>query len=816
MFPVLIKVDDFKLYPDMKNWESLINLSSSHNLPMDFGILSTQDQEIDLLIEWIKKNITEKISFFRHGHLHEKFEFNSSQEKFLNAMSKSKDFETKIFGTELKGFGAPWNQMSEEFKEFYYKNFPSNYLYYPDMDTKTNKFNPNFKYNKERKLVSIQYHISFELKNKHYDPDFKFFKEDSAGRLEKGLPLVLQIHPQRWSANGIKEFTDIINYLSEKKAIFLNPTDFIKYTTDTLYENNEHKNRKINISINGKTKKIDLINNIRKKHEIDQILKNEISWYKIQFEDNFLKKTIHFIEKILNSIKESHSNPTILDTGCGVGSWIYILDLIFPNSVKIGIEASANAAKLCGEILNLLEVKNFHILNEKVSPFINIPERISLSFCNRAANYFNLADYLMLILRNSKTNSDHYIGYQNWNFYINTLLNNIKQKNNRGTNGRLNILLSSIQFKYGYYKQNIKEVCISTKYIKQLLNIFNLNISKIYLEEGSNVLSCIVCELTNNKCIEINSIAKIDHIGLNNYIYELLSNTKQTVSKDTLSINMSHIEIKECPQEIKQILDLIDKNNYDEALQAISVSRELDQFDKDILRIVNFGFKGDFTQCEECIDHLHKIKENLEDIESISYENILSKQDYYLEDNLIDIYESAFSIYEKCKFYYNQHDTVQSQKYFILNKILNNCIIPPSTSIDKNTYFAHEGMSLLFHKNSSIGKYCTIGTQVSIDNAAKVGNYVYIGSGAKIFASIGDFCIIGANSVITEIVAPFSIIEGNPARKIGEITSENIIVYINKYFITGHANEKGIKEIILNEFNNYSKKMNDVIKYKKQ
>jgi acetyltransferase-like isoleucine patch superfamily enzyme len=53
----------------------------------------------------------------------------------------------------------------------------------------------------------------------------------------------------------------------------------------------------------------------------------------------------------------------------------------------------------------------------------------------------------------------------------------------------------------------------------------------------------------------------------------------------------------------------------------------------------------------------------------------------------------------------------------------------------------------------------------------KIGNYVYIGSGAIILPgiTIGDHSIIGAGSVLTRDVGAFSVVMGVPAKIVGKV-----------------------------------------------
>ena len=57
---------------------------------------------------------------------------------------------------------------------------------------------------------------------------------------------------------------------------------------------------------------------------------------------------------------------------------------------------------------------------------------------------------------------------------------------------------------------------------------------------------------------------------------------------------------------------------------------------------------------------------------------------------------------------------------------------------------------------------------VKIKGDIVVGNDVWIGNGAKILSgvTIGDGAVIGANALVTKDVEPYTIVAGNPARKV--------------------------------------------------
>jgi acetyltransferase-like isoleucine patch superfamily enzyme len=82
----------------------------------------------------------------------------------------------------------------------------------------------------------------------------------------------------------------------------------------------------------------------------------------------------------------------------------------------------------------------------------------------------------------------------------------------------------------------------------------------------------------------------------------------------------------------------------------------------------------------------------------------------------------------------------------------------------------------------SIGEFSVIGkgsillTHCPINGAqpVSIGNFVYIGFGAIILpgVTLGDHCIVGAGAVVTKSAPKGSILAGNPARILREVTTE--------------------------------------------
>lgn len=96
--------------------------------------------------------------------------------------------------------------------------------------------------------------------------------------------------------------------------------------------------------------------------------------------------------------------------------------------------------------------------------------------------------------------------------------------------------------------------------------------------------------------------------------------------------------------------------------------------------------------------------------------------------------------------------------------------------IGKGFYIGH--WNGIFIGPVEIGKYCSVFQQVSIghggrgtsrEGTPKIGNYVWIGPGAKISGkiSIGNHVRIGPNSVVTKDILDHAVVAGNPGRIVG-------------------------------------------------
>jgi len=109
-------------------------------------------------------------------------------------------------------------------------------------------------------------------------------------------------------------------------------------------------------------------------------------------------------------------------------------------------------------------------------------------------------------------------------------------------------------------------------------------------------------------------------------------------------------------------------------------------------------------------------------------------------------------------------------KFFIF--LIYNSSIPYQAIIGKGTSFGYGGIGVVIHKRAIIGRNCMIGPNVTIGGKSglyevpKIGNNVYIATGAKILGpiNIGDNVVIGANAVVVKDVPNNAVVAGVPAK----------------------------------------------------
>jgi serine O-acetyltransferase len=132
----------------------------------------------------------------------------------------------------------------------------------------------------------------------------------------------------------------------------------------------------------------------------------------------------------------------------------------------------------------------------------------------------------------------------------------------------------------------------------------------------------------------------------------------------------------------------------------------------------------------------------------------------------------ALAVYRFLHCCHERNIPTQPLRYLLerLVEITTGISLPAKCRIGKGCRILHFG-NLFLHSSTWIGEQSTLYHEVTVGDrdgsgrAARIGDRVFIGAGAKIIGeiSIGDDCIIGANAVVTKDMPSRTVAYGNPA-----------------------------------------------------
>ena len=109
--------------------------------------------------------------------------------------------------------------------------------------------------------------------------------------------------------------------------------------------------------------------------------------------------------------------------------------------------------------------------------------------------------------------------------------------------------------------------------------------------------------------------------------------------------------------------------------------------------------------------------------------------------------------------------------------------ISGKAKIHPTVSFSHGGIGVVINPAAEVGEFCIINVKVTLGNgfphegAPKLGEHVYVGTGAFLGGGItvSDYVIIGANSVLTRSVTESGVIvAGVPAKVLRKLTPEEL------------------------------------------
>ena len=133
---------------------------------------------------------------------------------------------------------------------------------------------------------------------------------------------------------------------------------------------------------------------------------------------------------------------------------------------------------------------------------------------------------------------------------------------------------------------------------------------------------------------------------------------------------------------------------------------------------------------------------------------------------------NALTLYRFGHWCYKRRIPVVPKLMYQCIYFLCNAAIPMSAEIGEGVELAYGGLGVVLHERCKIGKFVSIGHQVTIGGRSRrwgvpvIEDRCVIGAGAKILGpiSIGEGAVVAANAVVLEDVQPRSVVAGMPAR----------------------------------------------------
>ncbi|HKE62047.1 MAG TPA: GNAT family N-acetyltransferase [Nitrospira sp.] len=132
---------------------------------------------------------------------------------------------------------------------------------------------------------------------------------------------------------------------------------------------------------------------------------------------------------------------------------------------------------------------------------------------------------------------------------------------------------------------------------------------------------------------------------------------------------------------------------------------------------------------------------------------------------------NALAIYRVGHWCYERGIPFVPQLAYYLIYLLCRAVIPMSAEIGKGVELAYGGLGVVLHERTKIGRYVTVGHDVTIGGRSRrwgvpvIEDRCVIGAGAKLLGpiSVGQESVIGANAVVLDDVPPNSVMAGMPA-----------------------------------------------------
>lgn len=222
---ILIKVDDLKDLRGKVNprWQKVVDYLHGRQIHFGIGIIcDSLEGDKPIYFNWIKAlHDCGEVEFWNHGYDHKEWEENGaklqefkgpSQEQQQDHLARSQQLAKEKLGFTLPAFGSPFNATD------------ANTLLALEKDTETKIWLYGNPATPAGKLVLDRvYRVNIE--NPTFLPDVEKFK-DGYARYPQRPYFVIQGHPGHWDDARFEQFTKIIDFLVEQKAVFMTPSEY--------------------------------------------------------------------------------------------------------------------------------------------------------------------------------------------------------------------------------------------------------------------------------------------------------------------------------------------------------------------------------------------------------------------------------------------------------------------------------------------------------------------------------------------------------------------------------------------------------------
>lgn len=236
---IILKMDDLGIN-DYKVFEKVADYLKSEGIPASFGVIGQWCEgtgaEAENFYNTVKQWSQEGFEIWHHGYTHAEDEFHGRDlEAQAASFQKTMDLMREKCGIEMQTFGSPYNNADETAIQMINERFPQ---------IKTLLLVSDKKEISNGLVLPERAEIEIKTGVVGYDNFVTSYNKKA-----REPYLVLQGHCGYWDDNSIAEFKRIIEFLKERDAVFMTPTQYNAYYQEQLL--NPNPVQYIDVRMNG-------------------------------------------------------------------------------------------------------------------------------------------------------------------------------------------------------------------------------------------------------------------------------------------------------------------------------------------------------------------------------------------------------------------------------------------------------------------------------------------------------------------------------------------------------------------------------------